>query len=1517
MTSPMDRSSVDFVAPDYEQIRASLLSIDDTEVNAAVRVLDTVFRAARYRPLAATLATVPALVEAVTQYFPTPFARKFGGWRDAHQDFTQALDSAADGQDGPQTVPPAIARRFRESFLEMWACWRQIVHFVPFMLMAALRRIDDDLLQQHAARELKQALHHYKAFYEAYDDDRRRESDQRHLLVCLLKVFRKLSRTPALGPDFVFASLMQQQGGGFDALFPERFDAAMLLIQQIRNRIAHGGLENRSAPVLAAIDLLTRWCFLDLVACLVPLCRELSLNYVTSLTIEGDRVTLDALDFSGLAGPNRVQFRANSAPQLDEFRIADLRLYLIRRRCMLEQRDGAAMVIADYLDLTPFLIAQALRGTARENTALPLGTDRLVFALEQYRQPRRELVFLELAGSDQRTLSSGRNDLMADLLLQKIDGFVTRARLLTAHVVAPADQRGNIGKLRTQLWLISREHLASALDVRGWDERGQPADDEPTQALRAVYNPRLFVEPIESARVRAFIDGDRQALLVVGPSGFGKSNLLVHHFLQVLRTDRLAVFLAGRQFDSADFLDILQRTLVRQIAADWNTLAELDRLLDILGETLYVFIDAVNEYSGHLGPVALLHDLLAALVRESLLRRCKFIVTCRSETWQRYREQYGGERPLDTSCFDSTNGQPVMIGSFDEPQRRRQLYQAYQREYQLQPVSYDSLSDAARVLIAQPFMMALAAETYSNRPESASAAPLGIATDAANEGAMSADPGAAMQREVPAELDYFRLFDRLTERKKIDGQVLFPASDRLRRARFGDELELFCVALAQMLFDRLSSSDGTTLRAANLTAVPIDEVDKSPAMQTWVRGDGQISVLEAALQLGIIELVNVPRRNARGQVVSGEAFAFFHDQYTQYWLAAAFQAQLLGWLDNDCLGDARSLSARVEGMASIVARSVQAPVLLGALDHWLNMNLQLFHGGRVAPMLPLFNALAAHESSALRYYLASTLAHLLQRAVITPQALFTPLLRDGSAALRRESVNIFVENWHKLAPAALRAYIDATDPNRDADSLDQLADVFAGHVMSEPKAVQDYLLASLNTLSLASVIEPQRALRQFRFALQFTMFAVLGGFDRPATLDAASTVFRGRYQVAIDLLSGQGKGIAPAQLTRRGLRKLMFWLFESVGAAKFDQFMAAMPGSGNERFFQNNDGVVQRDVLLEFLPYAVALHNGEFASLSLAESSPFRALMLRMLDFRITSIIGYNAVLCLPSVLLRSDWAETQDFVLELIQRRTPSALFHGTLLLLNLAYSDARQAPPCLELIQTKIVPMLLAQGLECDWSIGFCIAALDVAQLWPGCHQLLRQLFDHYEASADPQACSRFGDTLYKIAYCQDIALGQRTLAMMLTERDRFLRPPWRDSTLKLCAALFVRSPSALRTVLLAHSVDDELIRAAMAFRSDELVRQSRLFPLQVDANRFTAWIYVGEPRLRYAVVKYFIGSLASGDSVRDFAAGFRQTLIAIIEVYFGRDRERLPSGRLHVDEIFAATRSARRVSARSAAP
>ncbi len=1566
--------------PDYEPIRALLLSFDDTELSATVRLFDTVYRSSRYRPQSQLWAGSEGLPERVRLWFPTPFSRKFAGWVDAQAEFDLAVigwrrlsydDAPQDDvqrddaqQEDRQRVDPrraaaqrVLARRFRDAFLEMWGCWRQIVHFLPFVLLAALRRVDDALLEQHAARQLKQALHHYRAFYETYEDDRKRESDQRHLLVCLLKVFRQLAAKRALGEDFVFAELSGDTPAGFDGLFPERFDAAMLLIQQIRNRIVHGALEDRAPDATEPINQLTRACFAQVVAILGPICEAFSLNYVTDLTVQSESALVNALDFSGRDGPTPVAYHVTAAPQLDEFRFSDLRLYLIARAA---GRSLDLLLTAQYLDLTPFLIAGRLRAplsttsftpsVAQSPAALrPDSGERQVFALEQYRQPLQELVFLELAGSDQRTLGAGRGDRLSDLLLLKIDAFVSRARLLTAQLGSGPAGGARREAVRSQLWLISREQLGTLIDTRRFDVRGQWQPDSTPSAGRSAYEPELFVVPKGSELISEFVRSNRRALLLVGPSGAGKSNLLVHHYLAQIEAGGLAVFLSGRQIAGASIRELLTTRVTTQISSEWTKLADLDTFLESNDESLAVFIDAINEYSGPIGPVALLADLIACVSIERSLRRCRIVVSCRSETWARLRQQHGVERPLDAEIFLAPNGDAVTVGGFDDEASRRRLYDSYQRHYKLRPQSYDELAPSVQSLLAQPFMMALAAETYSNRltlargsedtpdtvtpgtviPENVT--PGSVISATVTSGTITPERPTEL-RTMPLELDYFILFDKLTERKKADAQVLVPATDLLRRARLPAALDDFCEQLARMLYARLSSLDtggapssnaeqprtaqSSTTRSssaavtiAQSNAMPLDDVDKAPPMQRHVRAGGALSVLEAALEIGLIEHVQIPRRNKFGKMTPGDALAFFHDQYTQYWLSIVYQAEVLGPLDEATLGDPDALDALVTRITAVVSASLYAPVLAGALDHWLHLNLQHLHDGHLAPLLPLLDRLAAHESGAVRYTAIDILTNLILRGTSSASEVYGPVFRHGGKRLRREVLGSFVEYWPKLDPPACRAFIDACDPVDDADLLDELADIFTIRLTHEPQAVAHYLIETLSPLTLASVIEPQRVRRQFRFAMQFTVLSIISSFDQPASIAAARDVFRSKYQAVIDALTAATGQNGVRRLARMTLRKLLFWVFESVGVSRWDHFMASMPGSGNDRFFESNDGVVQRDWLFEFLPYAVDIHNGEFDRCSLASGAPFRELMLRMLDFRITSVIGYNAVLCLPAVLLRGDWAATEAFIIELIDRRTSSALFHGQLLLANLAYSDPGCIAPSLALLDERIFPLLLREDLDNDWSIMFCVATLDVASSWPRCESMLRQLFDRFEARDDPAARVILSETFFKIAYCRDPELGRRALDWVLDDSKRFLGPLWRECTMKFFAALLTRNPALLRATLIGRQLDDGLVREARQYMSDELVKHSRLFPMQVDVNRFTAWIYIGEPRLRHAVVKHFIGSLATGNSVQEFAAGFRRTLFAIVNVFIGENPEQASAGRLTVEEIIKQTHSGRR--------
>ena len=112
-------------------------------------------------------------------------------------------------------------------------------------------------------------------------------------------------------------------------------------------------------------------------------------------------------------------------------------------------------------------------------------------------------------------------------------------------------------------------------------------------------------------------------------------------------------------------------------------------------------------------------------------------------------------------------------------------------------------------------------------------------------------------------------------------------------------------------------------------------------------------------------------------------------------------------------------------------------------------------------------------------------------------------------------------------------------------------------------------------------------------------------------------------------------------------------------------------------------------------------------------------------------------------------------------------------------------------------------------------------------------------------------------------------KVISLLLSDRQRFLGPLWRVCTLKVLAAMQVRSPQDLYRFLAEQGADEALAREARHYQSAEIVKQSRLFSFQVDVNRCVAWIFVAEPRSRRAVIKHFIGSLALGDLVADFRA------------------------------------------------
>jgi hypothetical protein len=168
------------------------------------------------------------------------------------------------------------------------------------------------------------------------------------------------------------------------------------------------------------------------------------------------------------------------------------------------------------------------------------------------------------------------------------------------------------------------------------------------------------------------------------------------------------------------------------------------------------------------------------------------------------------------------------------------------------------------------------------------------------------------------------------------------------------------------------------------------------------------------------------------------------------------------------------MAALMGTIDGIVRRSAGAPVLAGALDHWLKRNIENFHDNRLEPVMPLLSDMAQQGSPALRHQAVALVSNLVVRGSYPVRDIYRAVFRLGTPSLRLALVDSFVAFWPQLSPDALRIFIDCCDPRQDLEVIDRLGDVFSLHVASEPEAVLVYLDRAISPLSFMSVTEPQR-----------------------------------------------------------------------------------------------------------------------------------------------------------------------------------------------------------------------------------------------------------------------------------------------------------------------------------------------------------------------------------------------------------------------------------------------------------
>ena len=1438
-----------------------LLASDDREVCSVGKRLQELFGSTRRAPSASILTARKRIAADVQRFMPTPFAEQYRAWTRNRASFVAAV-RAHDEEGGSE--------HWRAAFLNLYDCWLQILRFTPFIFLSAANRLREPI-QQHAQVPFAKALVLYAKRYLPAEGGRQTEADQRDLLGALLDVFRVLDAAGALDERFVFAPLLRP-AGSFEALFPRRFEAELLALQVVRNDLTHRYMEKRPNALLLPMESLIARAFIDLVDRLLQISCDYAIGFTVALAADDATNGAELLMFDGADGPRLARATIESTPRSEAERFTAQRLYLLRRAALAGA--GLPLQPKDYLDLTPFLISELID----EN----VGGTRNLFALDLYLRAElrveSKLLFREFASETTFPSMKRAPSEKIRRLIKAVEDFDLRTKSFCPDVRAGGNDAGwDAVALRAKFWDASGEHLTTVLDAACYDDGGKRRP-ELTPSKAATYDDAVFVAPPESPLLDAFFDDPAGGVLLVGPSGLGKSTVLCDTYLKRLRAGDFALFLTGRHLRYAALDETLDYLILRGMRRDKMSLASFERFLAEAGKSLVVFIDAVNEYTGDGGAAALLESVVD-FVQNQRLRGVRVVASCRSETWARYRERTRLQRPLAGAHFYTDDA--IILTDFDDERLRAQLYSRYRAAYALAPDSYRQLGNGVKALVRTPLMMALIAQTYASK-------------------------------RVPVEVDYFALFEALTRRKLGDAQQ-FVSPDDPRSKYFQAEMRRGLERFTELLLERLRSPE--RLNGVR-DALAIDVLAKDVAGSTGVSfaelmqgADDRLSVYEALLQTHLIEEVVVAERDSAGGDDEGHAVHFFHDQYAQYRLGLAYErADVLGKLDFDVLDDARALDDLTNRIAALVESSLQAPILAGALEHWLHA--QLARAGDDAieyeDVVPLLSRMAEHPASIVRDVARRIVTDFVLREVVPPQKLYEQSLRRGTPRLQRELASAYIDYWPGVPAETTRAFVAACGAADATAALERLAEVFSVHFGNErpgASAVLEHLSEVIPRLSPAMVFDVRRAKASSMFLVQFAQAAVVSQFGAPEKMIRLRDFVKDKAGLLIGVLTSRG-GLAIAM---EPVRQFLYRMLERTGVTIWNEAIGSQ--SGNDRFFVEADGMCQRDVLFEFFPYCVAMHNGELRQNAFAPGTEFRTLALKMLGYRVTSAVGYVAMATLTAPLA-DDWEATRDLVTELVATGSEASQFFGTLLLVNLCYANHANCAQALRFLAEDFVPRVRAGTARYDWVMHDCLGIVetDVAGLWALGEPVVSAVLDYVGEHETQERVDEFGHELAKASFFPDVAVGMQVVGILL-ERKLLRRPRWRTAVRRACAGLGVRSPSALQQLFDEHGISEDERRFVRAAVDDEVELQSQRFIVQTTWNRFVATALARIVTVRYLLLADLIGGLIQSNNVPEYAREFRRFVVDAVRAYLTDEGAAKDYAQMTVEDVYAATEAVRK--------
>lgn len=259
--------------------------------------------------------------------------------------------------------------------------------------------------------------------------------------------------------------------------------------------------------------------------------------------------------------------------------------------------------------------------------------------------------------------------------------------------------------LREQIDLLARGGSVAARDLHAgrWEAVHAHAAARSRAVVQDLVRTDLIVRrDAAEEQFARFLESDAAAMLVIGDTGVGKTTLLAHWTLELLREGH-AVLL----YDCSALSDT---EIEEEIARDMGPLEEIEAAAAQAGKKAFFLFDSIGDYRGaeENGAQVLLRGIhqLAGRVPAAQVR---VIASCNSATWTRLRRS--APLTLGRSRWFHIGDEPFLrLGPFTDAERDA-AYRVYRKAFDLH-AELEMLPPAVKERLREPALLRMTAEVY-------------------------------------------------------------------------------------------------------------------------------------------------------------------------------------------------------------------------------------------------------------------------------------------------------------------------------------------------------------------------------------------------------------------------------------------------------------------------------------------------------------------------------------------------------------------------------------------------------------------------------------------------------------------------------------------------------------------------------------------------------------------------------------------------------------------------------------